>query len=134
MPEVFCLPLPPTGLLCIEQTEAFQRRLIGLDGAREIAYWDETSGQWEGLWTNHPLRVDPSARVLLIRRQDAFYLRGLGDALQFLEEERGRQARQGPLRPTAAATREEIASHCVSRLILTSCCALTSASRRSIGI
>ncbi|KAI0706565.1 hypothetical protein C8Q76DRAFT_800974 [Earliella scabrosa] len=111
-PEVFCLPLPASGLLSLTETEAFQRGLTGLEGARRIAYWDKECGEWQGIGIKHPLRVDRHSPVLLLRRQDAFYIRGLGDALVYLEQQRAAQQVDGPVRPTAAATQDEIVAYC----------------------
>ena len=83
---MFCFSLSVSGLLYIQETEAFQRGLTGLEGARHIAYWNEVQGEWDGLHANHPLRIDKTSPVLLLRRQDAFYIRGLGGALRFVSK------------------------------------------------
>ncbi|KAI0710772.1 hypothetical protein C8Q76DRAFT_798304 [Earliella scabrosa] len=83
-PEVFCISCPQDNLLRITQTESYVAGLMGLEGARAMAYWDEGEGQWEAMDVTDTLTIDPTAPVLLLRRQDAFYIRGLGDALLYL--------------------------------------------------
>ena len=61
---------------------------MGLQGARNIAFWDEARGSWQTVLLWEPLRLAPTSTVLLIRRPDAFYIRGLGDALNYLADER----------------------------------------------
>ncbi|KAI0705699.1 hypothetical protein C8Q76DRAFT_801432 [Earliella scabrosa] len=112
-PEIFSLPLLRDDILVIERTEAFQRGLTGLEGARNIAYWDEDLGQWEGMALSAPLRVDPTAPIILLRRQDAFYIHGLGDALQFLTRHRACQRKDAgevPRDGTRLATSDEVTS------------------------
>ena len=87
-PEVFCFPLPESRMLSLKDTEAYELNLTGLAGARHIAYWDEDAAQWQGTSINCPIPVGPKASVLLVRRQDAFYLRGLGDCLRLLGSQR----------------------------------------------
>ena len=114
MPEVFCFELPPSAVLFLEETEAFKCGLTGLSGARQVAYWDERIGRWQRFGITDGLRVDRSCPVLLLRREDAFYLRGLGDALQFLH--RGRLELKTPAGElTRCASNREVTTHRVRR-------------------
>ena len=108
-PEVCCFPIGDTFLLAIKDTETFRAGISGVESARDLAFWDDGVGQWEGFALDHPLRVDPSCPVLLLRRQDVFYIRGLGDALQYIQ-----RVRTKGTFGTALATQDEIEIYQVS--------------------
>ena len=81
---MFCITRPSNGLVCVPNTAPYLSGFTGLQGARNIAYWDENRGRWEGTLLWEPMQVNSGTPMLLIRRQDAFFIRGVGDALEYL--------------------------------------------------
>ena len=86
-PRVFTIPLPPSNVLSIEDTQCYREGSTGLESARDMAYWDEQSGEWLGVPLSTPLLIDRHCPAVLLRRQDAFYICGVGEALQYLTRE-----------------------------------------------
>ena len=53
-----------------------------------LCFWVESEMVWKRVQSDRPLIVDITAPLLLLRRLDTFYIRGLGDAIQFLNKMR----------------------------------------------
>ena len=111
---------PSNELVCIPNTEPFLSGYTGLQGARNIAYWDERRGGWHTVLLWEPLRLGPTSQVLLIRRPDAFYIHGLGDALTYLANHRSSNAAHGTQGGRADEDRARVRVSHSSRTLRTS--------------
>ncbi|KAI0745214.1 hypothetical protein C8Q76DRAFT_789633 [Earliella scabrosa] len=88
-PLVFKFRLPSSRLLCLESTQAYRDGVTGLEGARKMAYWDEVLGNWKRFSKSSTLYIEPNCPFVLLRREDAFSIHRLGQALRSLERQRG---------------------------------------------
>ncbi|KAI0746126.1 hypothetical protein C8Q76DRAFT_688977 [Earliella scabrosa] len=104
-PEVFCFPIPPSDVLFIVETEAYAQRLTGLEGSRLLEFWHEGRADWGRVDMTVPLHVDPHAPLILLRRPDAFALQGLGEAIEYLADQRIDDNR-APVYPRPATSAE----------------------------
>ena len=107
-PEVFCFPIPKSDILAIDQTDAYALRLTGLEGSRLLEFWHEGRGDWGRVDLTTPLHINSLAPFMLLRRPDAFSLHGLGQAIEYLEEQRASSAASTspPVYPRAATSAE----------------------------
>ena len=102
-PLVFQFSVPPSRLLCLESTRAYRDGVTGLEGARQMAYWDEALGNWNRFSKSSTLYIEPNCPLLLLRREDAFSIHSLVEALRYLEKQRGYPA-PSVVDPTRLAT------------------------------
>lgn len=105
-------------VLAINETDAYAHGLTGLEGSRLVEFWHEGRGDWGREDLTTPLRIDSSAPLLLLRRPDAFAMQGLGQAIQYLEDQRASGDATGrPLYPRPA-TSAEMRFHRVRRITI----------------
>ena len=104
---MFCFRILESNILAIVETDAYARRLTGLEGSRLLEFWHEGRGDWGRVDISTPLHIDSVAPFMLFRRPDAFALQGLGAAIEYLEQQRTiRDVRSPPVYPRPATSVE----------------------------
>ena len=89
------------------ETDAYAQRLTGLEGSRLLEFWHEGRGDWGRVDITVPLHVDPRAPLMLLRRPDAFALQGLGEAIEYIDDQRSNgEANMARVYPRPATSAE----------------------------